>query len=154
MKVFISSLNVPIGYATPPFPSLYWPLGPEKANFQASFLYYSADMWRFIVWWSMLTFGGLYLITGTLAGLIQLRNRYRQCKIDKTSILEALGIVVFYVFVGLFQGFVGGCIVGLLLSGIYKAGALTMSTWIPFCWAIISVLFDVCSSYSLSSVIL
>lgn len=164
MKVFISSLNVPIGYTSPPFPSLFWPIGPQGISFQALFLYYSWDMWKFMVFWSLIMFGGLYFITGTIAASSQLRNKYRKRDkivnenyyqfINRMPLMEAIIIVLLYTLIGCFQGFAGGAIVGLLILSIYNAGDLTMSTWIPFVYALAQVMFNVCSSYLLSGAIL
>jgi hypothetical protein len=154
MKIFISSLNVPIGYTVPRFPSLYWPLGAQEPLFQQLFLHYLLDMWRFTVLWLLIFFGGFYFLTGLLAAGIQLRNRLRHATVTRTTVIESAVIIALYSAMGLFQGFVGGLVVGLLVLSIYKAGALSMSTWIPFVWAIAQVLFNVCSSYSLSLIML
>ncbi|CAG85558.2 DEHA2B13838p [Debaryomyces hansenii CBS767] len=157
MKIFVSSQNVPIGYTVPPFPSLYWPLGPTSSDFQSSYLYYSFDIWKFTVFWSLILFGGFYLTAGLLAVFNQISNNYRHKisnPISKGTILGCIVLVSMYLLLGLAQGFICGAIIGLLLSAIYKAGSLNMSTWIPFCWGIAEILFNVCCSYSTSSVIL
>lgn len=155
MKFFLSLLNVPIGYLVPPFPSLYWPLGPERSSFEALYLYYTFDMWKFMVYWSIIMFGGLYFVTSLLAAAIQLRNQYKvHSKLDKMSVSTAIFIVLSYVLLGLTHGFAGGAIVGLIVLSIYRTGLLNMSTWIPFTWSLAMVAYDVCSLYSLSLVLL
>lgn len=155
MKVFVTSLNVPIGYTTPPFPSLFWPLGQDKPRYDTLFLYYSLDIWKFTLYWSLLFFVVIYFGAGSIAIFNNLLNNYRHSvPILKLSIIGTIVIISSYVVAGAFKGFALGAIVGLLLSAIYKAGSLTMSTWIPFSWGVALVLFDICSSYLTSLIIL
>lgn len=63
-------------------------------------------------------------------------------------------ILFSYIIAGLFKGFALGAVIGLLLSAIYRAGSLTMSTWIPFSWGVAQILYDICSSYLTSLIIL
>ncbi|CAN3371579.1 hypothetical protein DIURU_004019 [Diutina rugosa] len=155
MKVFVSSQNVPIGYTTPKFPSLYWPVGRDNSHYQVSFLYYRIDIWKFTVFWGLILSGGLYCSAGVVASAASLFNKSRQrSKVSVWMLLEALLVVSLYAFVGLFKGFVSGAIIGLIVGAIYRAGELSMSTWIPFCWSVAIILFDVCSSYSTSAIIL
>ena len=51
---------VPLGYTTPPFPSLYWPL-PAGAT-QSFYLYRPDDIFRFTVYWTLLLVGGIHFI--------------------------------------------------------------------------------------------
>ncbi|CAH2350811.1 uncharacterized protein CLIB1423_02S05710 [[Candida] railenensis] len=157
VKIFVSSSNVPIGYVVPRFPSIFWPLGAQSDEFHASYLYFARDMWRFTFYWTIVMFAGFYYFTGLLAGLIYLRNRVRNSKpssISALMLVESVAIVFIYTSVGVTQGVIVGAIVGLLLSSVYKAGSLYMSSWIPFVWSIAGILFNVGSSYSLSSVVL
>ncbi|KAK8849784.1 hypothetical protein IAR55_005120 [Kwoniella newhampshirensis] len=41
-----------------------------------------------------------------------------------------------------------GTVVGFALAAIYSAGGFSMSTWVPFLWALIQVLVLIISSYS------
>lgn len=185
MKVFVSSLDVPIGYSTPKFPSLYWPLGPSSSSYQNLFLYYSFDVWEFTVFWSLILYSGVYLAVGSLAafnlGLDHFRFNHFQSELPsqpksqneevqqeqkrtymkksispyhRFNIFNALIIIGIYFFLGLLQGFISGAIIGALLLAIYKAGSLTMSCWIPLCWGFALILFNICSSYRTSSLIL
>lgn len=155
MRLFISSLNVPIGYSTPEFPSLFWPLGPSQQAYQNSFLYYSWDIWKFTVFWSLILFGALYIIVGTIAAISNILNKFRhKLPIGPIELFTCLFILGFYIIVGLFKGFCSGAIIGLIISAIYEAGSLTMSTWIPLTWAIIGILYDIALSYLTSRIIL
>ncbi|KAK6459553.1 uncharacterized protein RJT20DRAFT_124798 [Scheffersomyces xylosifermentans] len=155
MRVFVSSLNVPIGYSTPDFPSLYWPIGPHHQKYQESFLYYSIDIWTFTVAWTLIFFGIFYVIAGLMSVFHNLFNDYRhRLRISKLSVVNSLVTVLAYVGIGLFRGFISGAVIGIMLGAIYKAGSLTMSTWIPLSWGCAQILFDVCTSYSTSSILL
>lgn len=155
MKVFVSSQNVPIGYTTPKFPSLYWPLGRDNSHYQVSFLYYRIDIWKFTVFWGLILSGGLYLLAGVVAMCALVLNKSRQTnKVLAWMVLEVAAVLTFYAFIGLFKGFVLGAIIGLIIGAIYRAGELSMSTWIPFCWSVAIIIFDVCSSYSTLAIIL
>ena len=62
----------PLGYTTPDFPSLYWPL-PVGAS-QSYYLYNPSDIVRFTVYWTLLLVGGIHLIVALWACIIQWRN--------------------------------------------------------------------------------
>lgn len=153
MRIFVSSQNYPIGYTTPKFPSIYWPLGPLKPKYEKLFLYYSGDIWTFTVYWSMIFFASFYSLVGVWAcfNILFKGLRLRRITNGKRSFVRrALSVVLLYVASGVTQGFLTGAIVGLMLQAIYRAGALTMSTWIPFCWGFGLILYHICSSYSIS----
>ncbi|RLV95997.1 Uncharacterized protein JA1_000655 [Spathaspora sp. JA1] len=156
MRLFISSLNTPIGYSTPPFPSLFWPLGPTKAAYQQAFLYYTIDIWKFTVWWTLILFGGLYTIVGIIAAISSILNKPRnQSKITGgLEIIFVITMIFCYLLIGLTRGFCSGAVVGIIVAAVYQAGTLTMSTWVPMTWAIAQVLYDIASSYSTTSIIL
>lgn len=157
MKIFVSSQNVPVGYTTPPFPSLYWPSYPLSSNFESLILYYSFDIWKFTVFWSLILFGGFYLAAGILAVFNHVHNGYRHGiakSMLKETIAGCLFLLAFYLLIGLTQGFISGAVIGVLVLAIYKAGSLNMSTWIPFCWGVAEILFNVCTSYLTSLTLL
>jgi hypothetical protein len=62
----------PLGYTTPDFPSLYWPL-PVGAS-QSYYLYNPSDIVRFTVYWTLLLVGGIHLIVALWACITQWRN--------------------------------------------------------------------------------
>lgn len=154
MKYFISSQNVPLGYTTPKFPSLYWPTGPRRAKFQSSYLYYSKDIWTFTVYWSIIFFSLAYTIVavGSASNMIIQRLRLNEKlrngspKLGFKPILVAVG----FVFLGLAQGLISGAVVGLVLLALYRAGSLSMTTWTPMSWGVATILYHICSSYSTS----
>ncbi|PSK36512.1 hypothetical protein C7M61_003985 [Candidozyma pseudohaemuli] len=154
MKVFVSSLDVPIGYLTPKFPAVFWPLGGTLPRYNELFLYYSIDIWKFTVYWVIIFFSGAYFLVGMAAALSMNLRAYRERQIvasKKKAVVVQLVIVAFlYLVAGVAQGFMLGAIIGLLLAAIYRAGALAMSTWIPFSWGMASILYHICSSYSTS----
>jgi hypothetical protein len=98
---FIQRLDsaVPLGYITPPFPSLYWPL-PAGAT-QSYYLYRPDDIFRFTVYWTLLLVGGIHVITALWACLVQWRNWK----------LIWIAVPVFG-FVGGVEALVAGAIVG------------------------------------------
>lgn len=152
MKYFVSSLNVPVGYNTPRFPGLYWPLGPDRPKYQAAFLYYSVDAWRFTVYWFLILFGATYLLAGSIAVFNILQHNARHGL--PTPKWSPPTVFVFFVLIGLVKGIIGGAIIGVLVGAIYNAGTLQLSTWIPFSWALAGILFDISNSYTTSLVIL
>lgn len=154
MKVFVSSQNVPIGYTTPKFPLLYWPVGKDNGLYQVSLLYYRYDIWEYLVLWGLIMSGGLYACAGIIAVAALTTKRYRQTTFTRFYWLEAATILFVYCATGLFRGFVAMAVIGLILGAIYGAGELSMSTWIPFCWSVATILFDVCNAYSTSAVLL
>ena len=45
------------------------------------------------------------------------------------------------------EALLAGSLVGLVVGATYKAGAFTMSTWIPFIWGWVNVLILILSSF-------
>lgn len=154
MKIFVSSLDVPIGYFTPGFPSLYWPLGATKPEYNELFLYYSIDIWKFTVYWVIIFFSGAYLLVGIASFASMNLRAYRERQIvpskKKAFVVRLIFVAFLYLVSGTAQGFMVGAIIGLLLAAIYRAGTLAMSTWIPFTWGMALILYHICSSYSTS----
>ena len=60
---------VPDGYKTPPFPSLYWLVGPASLV-QPRFLYHVRDVWRFTLFWTIIIFEAVHLFAATYAVVI------------------------------------------------------------------------------------
>lgn len=154
MKVLISEFNIPIGYSTPPFPSLYWPLGHSANEYEALFLYYSKDIWRFTVYWALVFYALAYGIAGVCAcvNMFWRMSRQNQTASHYSLFQHTLPILVLvlYLFVGLLYAFLSGSVIGLVLNAIYRAGSLTMTTWIPFCFGIALMTYHIASSYSTS----
>ncbi|KAF2015509.1 hypothetical protein BU24DRAFT_179696 [Aaosphaeria arxii CBS 175.79] len=127
---------VPLGYQTPGFPSLYWPL-PVSAT-SPYYLYHPSDIWRFTTLWTVLFFGGVHLVVSAWACMVQWRN------------WKLIWITpIFYVVVGGIEGIIAGSIVGGLLGAVYQAGYFKMSTWIPFIWALVNAVVLILSSFAI-----
>ncbi|KAL1412565.1 hypothetical protein Q8F55_000312 [Vanrija albida] len=47
-----------------------------------------------------------------------------------------------------FVALVSGTVVGFALAAVYSSGGFSMSTWVPFMWALIQVVVLIISSYS------
>lgn len=154
MRIFVTAQNVPIGYLTPLFPLLYWPLGPDRPKFLNLFLYYSRDVWQFTVYWLLFFFVSAYALAGVASALNMEFKWHRANRAvrrrSKTVDWRPWVVILTYVLMGAVQGFVGGAAVGLLLLTIYRAGALAMSTWIPFGWGFAMLSYHICASYSTS----
>lgn len=136
----IPRFTVPIGYVVPDFPSLHWPVGSTKPHYEISNLYYTYDIWRFTVIWTLIFFMGFHIIAALWAGLA------------KRNVRAALVIFAVYVVIGGIEAVVSGSIVGLILTGVYRAGLCSISTWIPMCWAVVQILWMVFTSYSMMNV--
>ena len=95
----IMLLALEIGYTTPPFPSLYWPL--PAGTTQSFYLYRPDDILRFTVYWTLLLVGGIHFITALWACVVQWRNWK----------LIWIALPVFS-FVGGVEALVAGAIVG------------------------------------------
>lgn len=157
MCFFISAQNLPIGYVSPPFPSLFGSLSQIPSQYQAPSLYYSSEMWYFTFLWSFILFSSAYFMAGLWSALGMFVQSYRQVRVDarkRTLRWRLLIIVPTYMLIGGLQGVVSGSLVGLIVMLIYKAGSLYMSTWIPFFWGMASIIYHICSSYSTSLLIM
>lgn len=135
--------NVPVGYSTPPFPSLYFPIGPNSKQYHLSYLYYQGDVWRFTLYWTLIWMLAFHLCAASLAVLMHQRK-----------FIGGLWIFVVYGIVSGAQALLSGSFTGLMIGAIYKAGLFGVSTWIPFVWGLIQILFLVISSYSMMSAVL
>ena len=56
----------PAGYVTPPFPSLYWLIGP-RGKVKPIYLYNTSDVWRFTLFWTLIVFEAAHLAVGFYA---------------------------------------------------------------------------------------
>ncbi len=119
---------------------MYWPIGNDKFN--VAYLYYLPDIWRFTVFWTMIFFAAVYGSAGVIAWMTH------------KNLLFGIWVVPFYILIGLVQAFVSGTVAGIVLAIIYKAGLFSMTTWIPFCCGALQILFNVSTSYSMTSPII
>ena len=65
---------VPDGYQTPPFPSLYWPIKSNARFDHPKYLYYSQDVWRFTLFWTIIIFEASHVVASLYAVAVQWRN--------------------------------------------------------------------------------
>ncbi|GAD99615.1 hypothetical protein PVAR5_8336 [Paecilomyces variotii No. 5] len=68
----MASNRVPLDYVVPPFPSLYDPVFARAG--EANYLYYTTDIWRFTLFWTLLLTGGAHLMAAGCAIFMQWRN--------------------------------------------------------------------------------
>ncbi|EEH37107.1 integral membrane protein [Paracoccidioides lutzii Pb01] len=127
--------TVPLNYQTPPFPSLYISAGLYHQG--AKYLYYTGDIWRFTLFWTLLFYIGIHLSTSLCAAVMQWRN---------WKLIWAAPLV--YILVASLEALLAGSVVGLILGAVYEAGNYHMSTWIPFSWAATNTLVLILSSFS------
>ncbi|KAH3900910.1 May24p SCDLUD_002370, partial [Saccharomycodes ludwigii] len=138
---FVTYEGYPVGYVTPSFPSLYWPINNKK--YTVSYLYYTEDIWKFTLYWTLIFFAGFYLAAGIIAVISHRR-----------SFWVGLVWVIIYLLVGGCQALISGTCIGLLTAAIYRAGLFSMSTWIPLSLAVVQILFNALTSYRIYGVII
>lgn len=146
--------EVPADYTRPSFPSLYWPINPSPGESQ--FLYYQSDIWRFTLYWTLLTYAAVHLSASLWAVLMQLRSALTTKttplgapnKIRQTLVWVWI-IPVVYLLVAGIEGVFAGSVVGLILGAVYNAGYFKMSTWMPFLWGLLNVSVLILSSFSI-----
>lgn len=73
-------------------------------------------------------------------------------RVKKKYLVRFLWTLAVYVAFGAFYGFVIGSFIGLLLGTVYRAGALHMTTWVPFTWGLLAMVFEIIASYEVSSI--
>lgn len=156
---------VPNDYQTPPFPSLYWLVGPASLV-QPRFLYHVRDIWRFTLFWTIIIFEVVHLFAATYAVVIVWwgsRNRRKNVKEhgdgkgikrrgggEEPQKMKLLWVVpVVYGILAGVEAVLAGSVVGLILGAVYNSGGFRVSTWIPFVWSLISVLVLIVSSFSI-----
>jgi hypothetical protein len=66
------------------------------------------------------------------------------------------GLIIMFLYIGIagIEAIVSGTIVGLIITGVYRAGLCSVSTWIPLVWAVVQILWMVFTSYSMMNVFL
>ncbi|CAE7232420.1 unnamed protein product [Rhizoctonia solani] len=146
-------LTPPPGYVVPSFPSLYDPKfefgesDPSNPPPGTYYLYTSFDIYRFTLYWSLLFYASSFALCGMFALLVRGLSKRRAPKLFVTVVLA-------FTLTGTFFAVVGASIVGYVLAAIYSVGYFSMSTWVPFLWALILTLVAVMGSYSTVIVIL
>ncbi len=97
----MASQSVPLDYTVPPFPSLYSPIRPLQG--EAKFLYFTNDVWRFTLYWTLLFYTGAHLSVAFWAIAIQ----FRSWKI-------VWGVPILYIVIAALEGLLAGSVVGLV----------------------------------------
>jgi Putative transmembrane protein 170 len=146
--------DVPLDYDRPSFPSLYWPVNPSPG--ESRYLYYQSDIWRFTLYWTLITYAGVHLSASLWAVLMQLRSVIatktkplgEPNKIRQTLVWVWIIPVVYLVVAGI-EAVFAGSVVGLILGAVYNAGYFKMSTWMPFLWGLLNVSVLILSSFSI-----
>ncbi|OQE20602.1 hypothetical protein PENSTE_c013G09393 [Penicillium steckii] len=126
--------RVPINYNVPSFPSLYDPL-PSHGK-EAYYLYYTTDIWRFTLYWTLVFYCASHLTVAGCTVLTHARN---------WSVIWL--VPLFYIVVAGLEGLLAGSIVGLVLGAVYQAGNFRMSTWLPMVWGGVNVMVLVVTSF-------
>lgn len=100
-KMSNNSSIIPGSYRTPAFPSLY-SLIPGALD-EPKYLYYTKDIWRFTLFWTIIYFEGFHLAASGYAVIVQRRN------------WKAMWIVpVLYMIVAGVEAVLAGSVVGLM----------------------------------------
>ncbi|ANZ77262.1 BA75_04833T0 [Komagataella pastoris] len=139
MYISVWQQHIPYGYQVPSFPSLYW---PTLYSFEDAKLYHMTDIWRFTLYWSLIFLVVFYGAAGIWAAITHRKLAF------------SIWIVVVYLTIAAFHAVVAGSVVGVLIGQVYRAGAFSMSTWIPMCWGVILTLYVLISSYTITGVAL
>ena len=146
--------QVPLGYTTPSFPSLYWPINPRPG--EPRHLYYPYDIWRFTLYWTILTYAGVHLITSLWAVLMQLRSAYLtktkplgEANKMRSTLVWVWAIPAVYLLIAGLEAVLAGSVVGVVLGAVYQAGYFKMSTWMPLLWGLLNVGVLILSSFSI-----
>ena len=163
------SSDPPLGYTTPSFPALYWPFDAHPG--QPQYLYSLTDIWRFTLYWTLLTIPCAHLVVSLWAVLMQLstangRHRYlhhtdagknlsrkNRKLLGEKPFQECLTwvwlIPVIYLVIGGLEALIAGSLVGLCLGAVYNAGYFAMSTWTPFIWGLVNMLVLILGGFRL-----
>lgn len=95
----------PLDYATPAFPGLYWPY--KAAPGVAKYLYYSKDIWRYTLLWTLIIFGTFHLVVAAFAVAMQLGK-------GKSAWKYVWFIPLVYVLIAGVEALLAGSFVGLM----------------------------------------
>lgn len=149
----------PLSYTTPPFPSLYWPFDADPGVPQ--YLYSLEDIWRFTLYWSIITISVAHVLVAIWAVLMQFSTAYQRHRFLQTPDGLALSpknrkllgekplqecatwvwlVPLAYMIVAGLEALLAGSIVGLILGAVYNAGYFRMSTWTPLFWGMVNML--------------
>lgn len=133
----------PVGYVTPLFPSLSFDL--TENPYTAPLLFYSWDIYVFTVYWHLIFSTGFHVAAVLLAYASNIRMAGKRIR-------RLLTMLLVFSVMGAFYGFALGSFIGLILGSVYRAGALHMSTWVPFTWGLGVMVFAVVVSYERTAI--
>lgn len=106
---FINSARLqnpaPLDYVTPPFPSLYWPVHVKPGV--ANYLYYTTDVWRFTLLWTLILFAVTHLLVAAYAVAMQIGR-------GKSAWQYVWVIPLIYALIAGIEALMAGSFVGLM----------------------------------------
>ena len=113
-----------VNYKTPPFPSLYWLIGPANVV-KPAYLFHERDIWRFTLYWTLIIYEAAHLLVASYAvvivwwggrnDLLKRGDKGEKSGVGRWRKLKALWMVpVVYGIVGGVEALVAGSVVGLL----------------------------------------
>ncbi|EXJ82709.1 hypothetical protein A1O3_06523 [Capronia epimyces CBS 606.96] len=158
--------GIPRSYVAPHFPALYWPVRAKAG--EAQYLYYLSDIYRYTLYWTLLTIVAAHICVATWAVLMQFNSASQRKKYLSTPAGKRLSaknrkllgeypfgetsswvwlVPVVYIAIGGLEALLAGSMVGLILGAVYNAGYFRMSTWTPLLWGVINMLVLVVSSF-------
>ncbi|TXT12994.1 hypothetical protein VHUM_01395 [Vanrija humicola] len=150
-------------YTVPRFPSLYNPSLSSTIQQRGYFLHNAEAIWRFTFYWTLILFTSTFLACAALASanIVLSRNLFSRAASAASSIGRrrprtrrrpplylVLLIPLVMAAIAAFVALVSGTVVGFALAAVYSSGGFSMSTWVPFMWALIQVVVLIISSYS------
>lgn len=97
--------TAPPDYSPPPFPSLYWPLNTKPGA--ANYLYFTHDIWRYTLLWTLIVFAIVHLAVAAWAVLMQIGKGNRAWQ-------YAWAIPLLYALVAGVEALLAGSIIGLM----------------------------------------
>lgn len=136
----MSGSTIPVGYVTPPFPSLTFHI--NSPEYEDAMLYYLSDMWRFTLYWTLIFFLSFHCCAALWASLMH------------RKVLGGLWMLATYALFAGVQAVISGSLVGLMISAVYRAGFFGMTTWIPMVWGAVQIIAMVVRSYSMMNTFL
>jgi len=140
------------------WPSLYNP-GPELSRRLDSnptppgshFLYNPNDIFRFTLYWTLIFIIPPYSICGlwALFALSSSKPLSPPNRLQQKRKRRLLGILTLFLFLlyAIGHSVFASLVIGYGLAGFYSVGKLNLSTWVPFCWALILGIINLLSLF-------